>query len=371
MIIGCPKEIKVHEYRVGLTPSNVKAYVAAGHTVYIEKDAGAAINHPDSEYKAAGAIITDKATLFEKAEMIIKVKEPIAPEYEYFKPNSTLYTYLHLAADKALTDMLLEKNITAIAYETIRAKDGSLPCLAPMSAIAGRLGAYAAGTYLQKTYGGSGVLLGGAPGIPKARVLIIGGGTVGINAAQCALGMGADVTVLNTTLGKLVGVDHMFEMKVTTGISNRENILALLPEMDVVIGAALIVGEKAPKLILKEDLKLMKKGSLLIDISIDQGGCFETSRATTHSDPIYIEEGIVHYCVANMPGCVAKSSTIALTDATISYGLEIAAKGAKAALLDNDALSHGLNCYKGSCTNLGVAHAFSLKYVEPLTALKG
>lgn len=370
MIIGCPKEIKVHEYRVGLTPPNVKEYTDAGNTVYIETKAGESIGFTDEMYKGAGAIVTDKKEVFEKSEMIIKVKEPIAEEYDYFKENSILYTYLHLAADEPLTKMLLQKKIKSIAYETIKTKNNQLPCLAPMSAIAGRLAAQEAAKYLEKTFGGSGILLGGIAGTPKATVMILGAGVVGINAAQIAVGMGADVTILDVSSERLSYIDQIFNMRVKTLISNRGTIENLLPEFDVVIGAVLLPGAKAPKLLKKEDLKLMKSGAVIVDVAIDQGGCFETSKATTHSDPIYIIDDVVHYCVANMPGAVAHTSTLALSNATLPYGLKLARLGLEKACKENKALLEGLNTYNGYCTYEGVAEAFGIEYVEASKVLK-
>lgn len=369
MIIGCPKEIKIHEYRVGLTPSNVKEYVHYGHTVYVETGAGQAIGFSDEMYQQNGAIITTKEEVFNKAEMIIKVKEPITSEYHYFKENSILYTYLHLAADQELTTMLLDKKINSIAYETIK-YNNTLPCLAPMSAIAGRLSVQEGAKYLEKTYGGAGILLGGIPGTPKAHIVIIGGGVVGINAAQIALGMGAKVTLLDTSAERLSYIDQTFNMNIETLISNKGTIEKLLPQADVLIGAVLIPGAKAPKLIQKQDLKQMKSGSVLVDVAIDQGGCFETSKATTHSDPIYIIDDIVHYCVANMPGAVARTSTQALTNATLPYGLILANEGVKKACEHHNALKEGLNTYQGICTYQGVAEAFGLKYISASEVIK-
>lgn len=368
MIIGCPKEIKVQEYRVGLTPTNVQAYVEKGHKVYVETNAGAGIGFTDDLYQNAGAIITDKATLFEKSELIIKVKEPIKEEYHYFKENQSLYTYLHLAADKPLTEMLLSKKIKSIAYETIKTKTG-LPCLAPMSAIAGRLSITEAAKYIQKTFKGAGILLSGIAGTPKAKIVILGGGVVGLNAAQIAVGLGADVTILDINAERLAYIDQIFGMRINTRISSRGNILDLLPQADVVIGAVLITGAKAPHLLFREDLKLMKKGSVLVDVAIDQGGCFETSKPTTHNEPIYEVDGIIHYCVANMPGCVAHTSTLGLTDSTLSFGLKIAELGVEKACLADPALLQGLNTYDGKCTFKGVSDAFGIEFTAPEIAL--
>ncbi|KMK52324.1 alanine dehydrogenase [[Actinobacillus] muris] len=368
MIIGCPKEVKVQEYRVGLTPANVQSYVEAGHKVYIEHGAGAEIGFSDEAYQQAGAEMTDKATLFAKSEMIIKVKEPIECEYDYFRENQILYTYLHIAADKPLTEMLLKRNIQAIAYETIKTPTG-LPCLAPMSAIAGRLATLESAKFIQKTFGGAGVLLSGTAGTPKAKVVILGGGVVGLNAAQIAMGIGADVTILDINAERLAYIDQIFGMQIKTLTSSRGNILSLLPEADVVIGAVLIPGAKAPHLVRRDDLKLMKKGAILVDVAIDQGGCFETSTPTTHNDPIFEIDGVIHYCVANMPGCVARTSTLGLTDSTLQYGLKIAALGVKEACLSDPALLQGLNTYNGKCTFKGVSDAFGLTYTDAKTAL--
>lgn len=368
MIIGCPKEIKIHEYRVGLTPSNVAEYVHAGHKVYIESGAGEAIGFCDDDYAKAGATITDKATLFKESEMIIKVKEPLESEYEYFKEGQILFTYLHLAADKKLTDMLLEKKIFAIAYETIKIRN-TLPCLAPMSSIAGRLAILESAKYSQNHFGGSGTLLSGVPGVKNGNIVIIGGGVVGINAAQVALGIGANTTILDIDTDRLAYIDQIFDMKVHTMYSSRGNLLSALSNADVVIGAVLIPGAKAPKLIKREDLKVMKKGAILTDVAIDQGGCFETSKATSHNDPIFEIDGILHYCVANMPGAVARTSTLALTDSTLRFGLMIANLGAKEAALKNEAIFEGVNTYRGLCTYKGVSDAFDIPYTPTKDAL--
>ncbi|OOH87720.1 alanine dehydrogenase [Pasteurellaceae bacterium 15-036681] len=368
MIIGCPKEVKVQEYRVGLTPANVQSYVEAGHTVYIEHNAGAEIGFLDDDYAQAGAILTNKADLFAKSEMIIKVKEPIESEYDYFREGQLLYTYLHLAADKPLTDMLLTKKIPSIAYETIKTPTG-LPCLAPMSAIAGRLATLESSKYIQKTFGGEGILLGGTAGTPKAKVVILGAGVVGLNAAQMAVGIGADVTILDINAARLAYIDQIFNMRIKTLTSSRGNILSCLKEADVVIGAVLIPGAKAPHLVRREDLKIMKKGAVLVDVAIDQGGCFETSKATTHDEPTFTIDGVIHYCVANMPGCVARTSTLGLTDSTLEYGLKIAAKGVKEACLADPAILEGLNTYQGKCTFKGVSDAFGIEYTPASVAL--
>ncbi|STQ85513.1 alanine dehydrogenase [Helicobacter muridarum] len=369
MIIGCPKEIKVHEYRVGLTPSNVHEYVESGHRVLIEHDAGSAIGFSDEEYRRNGAEIVDKTKLFGESEMIIKVKEPIESEYDYFRDGQTLFTYLHLAADRKLTEMLLAKKISSIAYETIKFR-GSLPCLAPMSSIAGRLAVIESSKYIQKTFGGSGILLSGIPGTPKGKVTIIGAGVVGLNAAQLAVGIGADVTILDIDTNRLAYVDQMFNMRIHTLYSSRANILSSIASADVVIGAVLIPGAKAPKLVKKDDLRVMRTGAILTDVAIDQGGCFETSNATTHDNPVYDIDGILHYCVANMPGSVARTATLALSDSTLSFGLMIANSGAKEAALKNEGIFEGVNTYNGKCTYKGVSDAFGIEYTPTKQALE-
>ncbi|STP12028.1 alanine dehydrogenase [Helicobacter mustelae] len=361
MIIGCPKEIKNQEYRVGLTPANVAEYKEHGHEIYVERGAGVAIGFEDGDYERSGAILTDKKTLFEKAQMIIKVKEPIKEEYHFFKEGQILYTYLHLAADRELTDMLLEKKITAIAYETIKVGN-LLPCLVPMSSIAGRLSVIQAAKYSEKTFGGGGILLSGVPGTQNGKVTILGGGGVGFNAAQIAAGIGAEVRVLDIDVNRLAYIDQIFDMRIKTLFSNRGNLLECLKDTDVLIGAVLIPGAKAPKLLKKEDLKFMKKGAVVVDVAIDQGGCFETSHATTHDNPVFEVDGVVHYCVANMPGAVAKTATLALTDTTLPYGLMIANLGAKEACLKNPAILQGLNTYQGKITYQGVSQSFNLPY---------
>ena len=368
MLIGCPKEIKNQEYRVGLTPANVADYVKHGHKVIIETGAGEGSGFTDEEYKANGAEIADKKRVFE-ADMIIKVKEPIEVEYDYFRENQVLYTYLHLAADKKLTDMLLNKKIKAVAYETMKDELNQLPCLAPMSSIAGRLAIQEAAKYIEKKFGGRGILLGGVPGVPKANVVILGAGVVGLNAAQVAVGMGANVTITDVNVSRLSYIDQIFDMKINTMFSSEGNLIELYKTADVVVGSVLIPGAKAPKLLRKEHLKLMKKGSVIVDVAIDQGGCFETSHATTHDDPIFTEEGVIHYCVANMPGAVARTSTMALTNSTTHYGVILANKGLEEACKTNNTILTGLNTYNGKCTFKGVSDAFDIEYTDPKVAL--
>lgn len=363
MRIGVAKEVKTQEYRVGLTPASASEYVRAGHTVYVEKSAGEGSGFSDDAYVANGCeIVADKQKLFDDSEMIVKVKEPLAEEYEYFHEGQTVYTYLHLAADRQLTEFLLEKKVTGIAYETIQEADGSLPLLKPMSEIAGRLSVQQGAKYLEKTFGGRGVLLGGVPGIRRGKVTIIGGGVVGTNACAMAVGLGADVTILDLSSERLTYLDDIYSNKITTLYSTPSNIEECIKEADLVIGAVLIPGAAAPKLISREQLSLMKKGSVIADVAIDQGGCFETSKATYHTDPIYEVDGVIHYCVANMPGCVALSSTIALTSVTNKYGLQIANKGVEAAIDGSNAIRLGVNTYKGKLVYKPVAEAFGLEY---------
>jgi len=369
MIIGLPKEIKNNEFRVGLTPSNVSDYVHAGHVVVVEKGAGIGSGFADQEYMEAGAKLVDSAAEAWNADMVVKVKEPVTSEYGYFREGMILYTYLHLADNEPLTRALLEKKVKSVAYETIVGPRGGLPCLAPMSHIAGRLSVQEGAKYLEKTYGGRGVLLPGVPGVGKGNVVILGGGNVGTNACKMAVGMGARVTVLDINLDRLGYLDDIFGQQITTLYSSRGNVLAAIQNADLVVGAVLVPGAVAPKLIRKEDLKRMKPGAVIVDVAIDQGGNAETSHATTHDDPIYIVDGIVHYCVANMPGAVSRTSTQALVNATLPYGLQIANKGLEAACKADPGLMEGLNCYDGKCTYAGVAEAFGLEYTDPAVLL--
>lgn len=362
MVIALIKEIKKHEYRVGLTPNDVKEYVKNSHEVLVEFNAGTGAGFSNEEYEKAGAtILKDKEELFEKSGMIIKVKEPLEEEYALFKKGQILYTYLHLAANKELTLSLLSKGVTSVAYETITDEHGHLPCLRPMSEIAGRLSIQEAAKYLEKPFGGSGVLLGGVTGTKRGEVVILGGGIVGLNACKMAVGLGANVTVIARSAKTLGYFDDLFSSKVTTLYSNEANIKESIKKADVVIGAVLIPGATAPKLVSFEDLKTMKKGSVIVDVAIDQGGCFETSRATYHDNPTYEVEGIIHYCVANMPGAVSLTSTLALTSNTLKYGIEIANKGIKGAI-ENSHIKDGLNTYKGDLTNEAVAISLDLEY---------
>lgn len=363
MKVGLVKEIKVHEYRVGLTPDCVEAYVKNGHTVFVEKDAGLGADFSNEAYEAVGAtIVTDKKKLFDDSDMIVKVKEPLPQEYDLFHEGQILYTYLHIAANKPQALALLEKKVKAVAYETITSHEGGLPCLTPMSEIAGRLATQEGAKYLEKPFGGRGVLLGGVPGVQRGNVVIIGGGIVGLNACKMAVGLGANVTVLDISASRLAFYDDLFSSKVTTLFSNRSNILKSIKEADLLIGAVLIPGSAAPKLISKEDLKLMKKASVIVDVAIDQGGCFETSKATYHDKPTFVVNDVVHYCVANMPGAVSLTSTLALTSTTLRHGLNIANKGLEQALRDDKHLLNGLNTYDGKLTNEPVAQSLDLPF---------
>lgn len=368
MKVGCAKEIKNNEFRVGLTPDNVKSYVAAGHEVLVEHGAGEGSGFSDAEYVAAGATMLDAAEVWANCDMMVKVKEPLPQEYPLFHDGLVLFTYLHLAADRPQMDALLAANVKGVAYETIEEADHSLPLLAPMSQIAGRLSIQEGAKYLEKTYGGEGVLISGVPGTPRANVAIIGGGTVGTNAAKIAAGMGANVTVLDISLKRLEQLDDMFGGRVQTLYSSDANIERAVVDADLVIGAVLIPGGSTPKLFKKEFLPKMRPGAVFVDVAIDQGGCGETSHVTTHDEPIYIEEGIVHYCVGNMPGAVSRTSTIALTNATLRYGLEIANKGLEQAMKDNPAIALGVNTYAGKVTFKNLADSFDdVDYVDPLT----
>lgn len=364
MKIGCVKEIKAQEYRVGLVPMHVKSYLQGGNEVLIESGAGVGSGFDDGAYLAAGAtIVPSAAEVWQRADMIVKVKEPLESEYALLRPGLILYTYLHLAADEALTKAMMERQVTGIAYETIEV-NGALPLLKPMSEVAGRLSIQEAAKYLEKPFGGRGVLLGGVPGVARGNVLIIGGGTVGTNAAQMAVGLGANVTILDTNINKLEELDQMFNGKVQTLYSTPAVLHDQLAKSDAVIGAVLIPGAKAPKLVKRDDLKLMKKGAVLVDVAVDQGGCFETTHATTHNSPTFEIDGIVHYCVANMPGAVPYTSTQALTNATLKYALLLANHALHDAIRLNPCLKSGINTYRGYLTNQGVADAFGMTYTD-------
>jgi len=369
MRVGCPKEIKNHEYRVGLTPASVREYVSHGHDVLVETGAGAGIGADDNAYRAAGAQIAQTAAeVFARSDMIVKVKEPQPDEWVQLREGQILYTYLHLAPDPDQAKGLLDSGVTAIAYETVTDDRGGLPLLAPMSEVAGRLSIQAGATALQKANGGRGVLLGGVPGVPPGKVTIIGGGVVGTHAARMAAGLGADVTVLDRSIPRLRQLDDIFSGRVNTRYSTVEALEEECFSADIVVGAVLIPGAAAPKLVTREMLTGMKKGSGLVDVAIDQGGCFETSRATTHSDPTFEVDGVIHYCVANMPGAVPITSTHALNNATLHYGLQLADKGLKA-IVDDPHLRNGLNVHRGRITNRAVAEALGYEMAEPQSAL--
>ncbi|HUN55228.1 MAG TPA: alanine dehydrogenase [Smithella sp.] len=365
MKIAVPKEIKTMEGRVAITPQGLKTLVDCGHTVYIEKNAGIISGIQDDEYIATGAIILDSAAaVWDAGEMIYKVKEPLEQEFGFLKEGQILFTFLHLAANKTLTDMILQKKIIGIAYETVQASDGSLPLLAPMSAVAGRLAIQMGCACLEVKNGGKGILLSGVPGVAPANVTIVGGGISGLNAAHLASGMGARVTIIDINFTRLCYIEDIFHSRVVTLISNSGNIEESCINADLVIGSVLIPGARAPKLIKRDVLRKMKKGSAFVDLAVDQGGCAETSRPTTHLDPIYIEEGIVHYCVANMPGAVPRTSTYALANATLPYAVAIANKGYQKAIADDPALARGVNVHRGSLTCPRVAEAFGMACAE-------
>ncbi len=372
MNIGTVKEIKRHEYRVGLTPACVKAYATAGHTVYVEKDAGLGAGFENDEYTAVGARLCDTpAEVFAKSDMVVKVKEPQKSEYELMRDGQILYTYLHLAADEALTRVMVQRGVKGVAYETVEPDHHTLPLLRPMSEIAGRLSVQEGARFLERPQGGRGVLLGGVPSVEKGKVAILGGGVVGTNAAKMAVGLGAQVTILDVNIDRLGYLDDIFQGRLNTLYSSRANLEHVLQESDLLIGAVLVPGAKAPKLITREDLKLMKKGSVIVDVAVDQGGCFETTHATTHDDPVFVIEDVVHYCVANMPGAVSRTSTMALTTATLPYGLQIANLGLEEAARRSHALARGINTYRNKVTYQGVAEAFNMQYTPVAELIEG
>ncbi len=369
MKIGLPKEIKDNEYRVGLTPAGVQALSHAGHTVYVQKTAGEGSGFADDQYVKAGGQLLDTADeIWQTGDMIVKVKEPVAPEYPRMRENQLLFTYLHLAPELELTRVMLERKVTGVAYETITDIHGKLPLLTPMSEVAGRMSVQVGATYLEKMNGGRGILLGGVPGVPAANVVIIGGGIVGTEAAKMAVGLGAKVTIIDRNLDRLRQLDDIFLSKVQTLASSRYQIEEAISHADLVIGAVLVVGAAAPKLVTRDMLHLIPQGAVLVDVAVDQGGCFETTHATTHSNPTYYEEGVLHYCVANMPGAVPRTSTFALTNATLPYALALANKGFEAAIRDDAGLREGVNTYDGKLTYEAVATSQNLEYT-PLDSL--
>ncbi len=370
MLIGVPKEIKVHEYRVGLVPAGVRELVHNGHKVLVQAGAGAGIGFDDEAYKKAGASIAKNAAeVFAKADMIVKVKEPQANECRMLRKGQVLFTYLHLAPDPEQTKGLIKSGATAIAYETVTSDRGGLPLLAPMSEVAGRMSIQVGAFYLQKEPGGSGVLLGGVPGVLPAKVTVIGGGVSGTHAAQMAAGLGADVTILDRSIDRMRQLDDIFGGRVKTAYSTVDAIESHVVESDLVIGAVLVPGAAAPKLVTRKMIKRMRPGSVLVDIAIDQGGCFETSKATTHSNPTFVVDGVVHYCVANMPGAVARTSTFALNNATLPFTMALANKGYKAALAADKHLLNGLNVHEGMLTYKAVSDALKLKFTPSQKAL--
>ena len=371
MIIGLPKEVKDNEYRVGLTPAGVRALTDANHRVIVERSAGEGSGFDDSLYQKAGGVILNSADdVWSQSEMIVKVKEPIESEYPRMREGQLLFTYLHLAPDKKLTAELLKRKVTGIAYETITDKRGGLPLLTPMSEVAGRMAIQVGAHYLEKMSGGRGILLGGVPGVPAARVVIIGGGVVGTNAAKIAVGMGAHVTIIDNNLERLRELDDIFLSKISTLASSAYMIQDAISLADLIVGAVLVPGAAAPKLVTRNMLKDVPNGAVIVDVAVDQGGCIETTHPTTHSQPTFYVEGVLHYCVANMPGAVPRTSTFALTNATLPYSLKLANKGFLAAISQDPGLKAGVNTYAGYCSYEGVAVSQGLKYT-PIDELIG
>jgi alanine dehydrogenase len=369
MIVGVPKEIKDNEARVGVTPAGAKALTEAGHKVLVETGAGALSGLPDNEYQNAGAeVVGEAGYVWGKSEMVVKVKEPIEKEYVFFREGLTLFTYLHLAPLPALTNKLLESKVVGIAYETVRDKRGMLPLLMPMSEVAGRMSVQVGASYLEKEKGGRGILLGGVPGVPPAQVTILGGGIVGTNAARIALGMGAKVTLIDMNINRLRELDDLFNGRLYTLASNSYNIAQATREADLVIGGVLIPGATAPKLVTRAMVAQMKKGAVIVDVAIDQGGCVETARPTSHSNPSYLVDGVVHYCVTNMPGAVPNTSTLALTNSTFPYVMRLAQMGAREALRLDPGLAEGLNTWLGTLTHQGVAESQHRTWTAPAKA---
>lgn len=363
MIVGVPKEIKNNEYRVAMTPAGVRQLVEQGHKVLVEANAGDGSRFTDEQYKSAGAKIVPTAADAWGAEMVVKVKEPVAVEYQYLRSDLLLFTYLHLAAEEALTKAMADSGVTGIAYETVEAPDGSLPLLTPMSEVAGRMSIQVGAHFLERSHQGRGVLLGGVAGVAAANVVVIGGGVVGTNSAQMALGLGANVTILDTNLDRLRYLEHALHGRLTTLASNSYNIAESVRIADLVVGSVLVRGARAPRLVTREMISTMNPGSVVVDVAVDQGGCVETIHVTTHSDPTYIIDGVVHYGVANMPGAVPRTSTMALSNATLPYVLRLARLGAKDAMAKDPGLVKGLNTFEGHVTYKAVADAFGMEYV--------
>jgi len=372
MIIGIPAEVKIDENRVSIPPTGVRELVRQGHRVFVQAGAGIGSGFSDEEYTSAGASLLPTADeVWHNAEMVVKVKEPQPTEYAFLRDDLILFTYLHLAADEKQTRALLDSGVTGLAYETIEDTHSRLPLLEPMSEVAGRMASQIAAYYLEKPYGGRGVLMGGVPGVPAANVVVLGGGTVGTNAAKVALGMGAHVTILDINLDRLRYLDDVLHGKLVTLYSNEGNIVQSITHADAVIGGVLITGARAPKLITREMLSIMPRASVIVDVAVDQGGCVETTKATTHRDPTYVVDGVLHYGVANMPGAVPRTSSLALSNATLRYIVRIANKGLQEALHSDPGLLKGLNTYKGQMTHPAVAEVFSLRYNAPVDALRG
>ncbi len=370
MIIGVPKEIKISENRVGLTEAGVRQLVQEGHSLYVQRDAGLGSRISNEAYEQAGAKILDSmAEIYAKAEMIVKVKEPLAEEYDLLKEGQILYTYLHLAAEPKLTKVLCERKVKAIAYETIQNPDGSLPLLTPMSEVAGRMATQIGAFYLQKDHGGKGILLGGVTGVGRGRVTVLGGGVVGVNAAKMAVGLGADVTIMDVNRARLEYLDHIFQGRIHTLYSHMQNVEEAVAQSDLVIGAVLLTGRKAPQLVTKKMVQSMTEGSVVVDVAVDQGGCIETCKPTSHTNPTYEIDGVIHYCVPNMPGVVARTSTYALTNATFKYASLLASVGVEDAVAQDKALAYGLNVYNGAVCYEPVARDLELEY-RPFVPVK-
>ena len=367
MLIGVPREVKDHEFRVSVTPAGVREYQTRGHQVLVQRSAGEGSGFADGEYAAAGAELVDTAfAIYDRAEMIVKVKEPVPTEYDLLRPEQVLFTYLHLAANPSLTQALVRNQVQAVAYETVQLENGALPLLTPMSEVAGRMSVQVGAHFLEKAHGGSGTLLAGIPGVPGADVVVIGGGVVGTNAAQIALGMGGNVAIVDRSLERLRQLDTLLHGRVNTLASNGENVAAAVQRADLVVGAVLLPGAKAPRIVSEAMVAAMKPGSVIVDVAIDQGGCIATARPTTHSEPTYLSYGVVHYCVTNMPGAVPRTSTIGLSNATLPYGLMLADFGLQGAISRDPELATGINVINGKVTHPGVAEALMMDYT-PLT----
>ena len=363
MQIGVPREVKDHEFRVSVTPAGVREFHCRGHQILVQCSAGEGSGFADHEYAAAGAELVDSAAeVFQRAEMIVKVKEPVPAEYDLLRPQQVLFTYLHLAANAPLTHALVRNHVQAVAYETVQLDNGTLPLLTPMSEVAGRMSVQVGAHYLERAHNGSGTLLAGIPGVPGAEVVVIGGGVVGTNAAQMALGMGANVTIIDRSMDRLRQLDTMLHGRINTLASNSENVAKTVQRADLVVGAVLLPGAKAPKIVSEEMVATMRPGSVVVDVAIDQGGCIATARPTTHSDPTYVVHGVVHYCVTNMPGAVPRTSTIGLANATLPYGLDLADHGLDGAISRDPELARGVNVIDGKLTHPGVAEALGMDY---------